>query len=152
MAVSQTNYPVSEHGHRRIPEIGGAGYCALKLPVGKDNADGDVLFTVPTGYRFAVKRLFWEVTTGFTGGASSAVGVSSSNSSYSTAGDLLGGATGDVTATLGTAGIKGGTLGTKFGSNGVVVLEAGDTIKFNKITSAFTAGAGYVHVELAPVG
>lgn len=117
----------------------------LKLAVSKDTADAAVLFTVPAGYRLSVDRAFWEVTTGFTGGSSSAIGLSSSNTAYATAGDILGGASGDVTATLGTAGIKGGTIGAKFGSNGVVVLEAGDTIKFNRVTSAYTAGAGFVH-------
>lgn len=117
----------------------------LKLAIAFGTADAAVLFTTPdTGYKLNVERLFWEVTTGFTGGSSSAIGVSSSNAAYNTKGDLLGGASGDVAATL-VSGIKGGTIGAKFGSNGVVVLVAGDTLRFDRITSAFTAGAGFVH-------
>lgn len=118
----------------------------LALPVDYTLADAAVLFTVPTGYRLYLSRLFWEVSSGFTGGASSAIGISSDATGFSTKGDLLGGASGDVAATL-TAGIKGGTLGAKFGSNGVVVLPAASVIRFDKITSAFTAGAGLVHVH-----
>jgi len=64
---------------------------------------------------------------------------------------LLGGSAGDLTATLVSTGLKykGGTLGTKFGSNGIVALLAGDTIKFNRIaTPFFTAGAGFVHIDI----
>lgn len=118
----------------------------LALPVDFNTADAATLFTVPTGYRLFLSRLFWEVTTPFTGGSSSAIGISSDATGFSTKGDLLGGATGDVLATL-TAGIKGGTVGAKFGSNGVVVIPETKLIRFDRITSAFTAGAGLVHVQ-----
>lgn len=119
---------------------------ALKLAVAFGTVDAAVLYTVPVGKRMLIERTFWEVGTGFTGGSSSAIGVSSSQTAQSTKGDLLGGATGDVTATLGTAGVKGGTIGADFASNGVVILEPGATIRFDRITSVFTAGAGFVHV------
>lgn len=126
----------------------------LKLPIGFALADAAVLFTVPTltngAAAIELASFWWEITTSFTGGASSAIGVSSSNASYSTKGDLLGGSTGDVAAGLLSTGLthKGGTLGTKYGSNGKIVLIAGDTIRFDRITSVFTAGAGFVHCNV----
>jgi len=129
-------------------------YKHLKLPIGFGTADATALFTVPTlppsCVGLYIGRAFWEVTTSFTGGASSAIGISSNNASYNTKGDILGGASGDVAATLVSTGVKykGGTLGAKFGSNGVIVLVAGDTIRFDRITSAFTAGAGFLHLDI----
>lgn len=117
----------------------------VKVAIAFGTANNAVLFTVPDGLKLALSRAWWEVTTGFTGGTSSAIGLSSSNSAYSTAGDLLGGASGDLAATL-VAGQIGGTIGAKFGSNGVVVLSAADTVKFNRIASVYTAGAGFVHL------
>ena len=143
---------VSTHGHGKVTSLEGSGAGTLKLAISSATADGEVLFTVPDGHYLRLNRTYWDIQTGFTGGASSAIGLSSSNASYATKGDLLGGASGDVTATLGTAGIKGGTIGAKFGSNGVIVLAPGDTIKFDRITSAFTAGSGYVFVEVVEVG
>lgn len=119
---------------------------ALKLPISYETEDEDTLYEVPEGKRIVIERLFWEVTEGFTGGTSSAIGISSSLDPHDDKGDLLGGASGDATATLGTAGVKSGTIGTSLGSNGLVVLGEGDTIRFDRIASAFTAGAGFVHV------
>jgi hypothetical protein len=118
---------------------------ALKLPVAFGTADAAALYTVPADKRMHIERTFWEVTTAFTGGSSSAIGVSSDQAPHETKGDLLGGASGDVLAGL-TAGVKSGTIGASFGSNGVVVLEPGSVIRFDRITSAFTAGAGFVHL------
>jgi len=127
----------------------------LKLPIDFSLADAAVLYTIPTLINGAsavrIDKVYWEVTTSFTGGASSAIGISSNNTGYATKGDLIGGASGDVAATLVSTGLtyKGGTLGAKFGSNGIVALVAGNTIRFDRITSAFTAGAGYVHIDLS---
>lgn len=118
---------------------------ALKLAIGSGTADAAMLYTVPTGKRLLIERTLFEVTTAFTGGTASAIGLSSSQAPHETKGDLLGGSGGDVAATL-VAGVTGGTIGASFGSNGVVLLEAGATILFDRITSAFTAGAGFVHV------
>lgn len=131
-------------------------YKHLKLPIGFGTANSTVLFTVPTLPNGCVGlylgRLWWEVTTSFTGGASTAIGVSSSNTGYNTAGDLLGGTAGDglVGVSLVSTGLKykGGTLGTKYATNGIIALVAGDTIIFNRIASAFTAGAGFVHIDV----
>jgi len=131
----------------------------LKLPIGFALADAAILFTVPTLTNGAVgiqlDSLYWEITTSFAGGASTAIGVSSSNANFSSKGDLLGSATGDglVGVSLVSTGLtyKGGTLGTKFGSNGKIVLVAGDTIRFDRIASVFTSGAGFVHINASYV-
>lgn len=124
---------------------GGETY-ALKLAFDYTTADSAVLYTVP--YRSRVVSVFWEIITGFTGGSSSAIGLSSSQAPHDTAGDVHGGSAGDVAATL-VAGVVRGTQGLSFtASPFVVVLDPGATIKFNRIASAFTAGAGYAHMEL----
>ena len=131
------------------------GEVDLALPITFATADATALLTIQAGSRLCIRELFWEVTTSFTGGASSAIGVSSNKTTptiWSTKGDLLGGATGDVLATLvSTAadGIVAGTVGTDWDTvakrrGGIWVPT--DTIRFDAITSAFTAGAGYVHV------
>lgn len=141
----------SPHGHSKLPKASGAGVVALKLAIGFGTADGEVLFTAPAGHNIRISRAWWNVQTAFSGGAASAIGASSSNAAYNTSGDILGGATGDVAASL-VAGQKGGTVGAKMSGNQVVVLAPGDTIKFNRITSAFTAGAGYLMLEVSEVG
>lgn len=118
------------------------GTVDLKLPIGYGTANAAVLLTMPTGARMIVRRCYWEVTTGFTGGSSSAIGLSGP-SPHNTAGDLLGGSGGDVAATL-VAGVALGTIGADTAAG--VLLKAADTVKFDRITSAFTAGAGYAHV------
>lgn len=119
----------------------------LKLTVTKDTANNAVLYTVPAGFRLKPVDPFWEPTADWTGGSSSAIGLSSSSAKASTAGDLLGGASGDVAAGLLAADVFTGTVGTKIGAPGTV-LVGGDTIKFNRITSAFTAGTGFAHVPV----
>jgi hypothetical protein len=136
------------------PGAGGGAFTRLdlaielKLAIAFGTADAAALLTVPVGMKLWLQSLAWEDTLSFTGGASSAIGVSSSNANYNTKGDLLGAAAGDVAATLIQTGnpYKGGTLGAKYGTNGRVILVAGDTIRFDRITSAFTAGTGFVHV------
>ena len=127
------------------------GGCELKMPIAFGTADAAILWTVPTGCLFEAREFFWDVTTGFTGGAASAIGLSSSNKNdaadYRTKGDLLGGATGDVAATLvaSTGGHTRGTIGTDWDTlvKRRTVFKAGETIRFDRITSAFTAGAGF---------
>lgn len=120
----------------------------LTLPIAFGTADAAALFTVPAGYRLFVHRACWEVTADFTGGASSAIGLSSDATGFTTKGDILGGATGDVLATL-VAGLKGGTVGAKFASNGIVVIPETKVVRFDRITSVFTAGTGFVHLHVS---
>lgn len=114
------------------------GTIDLSLDVAYGTADLAVLFTVPVGARLILGRGYWDVDIAFTGGSSSAIGLAGP-SPHATAGDLLGGSGGDVAATL-TAGVKLGTIGADTAAG--VMLKAGDTVVFNRITSAFTAGAG----------
>lgn len=118
----------------------------LALPFTFATADATVLFTVPAGGRLYVHRTLWEIAVSMTGGSTPAIGLSSSATGYTTKGDLQGGASGDLTAAL-TAGLRPGTLGAKFGSNGVVVLPAAATVRFDRVADAFTAGSGFAHLH-----
>lgn len=121
----------------------------LKLAIAFGTLDAAVLFTVPALMRILVEQAFWEVTTSFTGGTNAAVGVSSDVAPHDTKGDILGGATGDVLATLVSTGgaTKQGTAGASFtAAPKMVVLDAGSLVRYDLIASAFTAGAGFVHL------
>ena len=124
----------------------------MKLAIGFGTADNAVLHTVPTGFALRTTGLpYWDVTTGWTGGASSAIGIDASLTGYTTKGDLLGGAAGDVAATL-VAGVQPGTIGPKLDTPAEVqafLLKAADEIHFGRITSAFTAGAGFVCIPVS---
>lgn len=125
----------------------------LKLPIAFGTADAAVLFTVPStsgGYTIRgleLQKLYWEITADWTGGASSAIGVSSSRTGFTTKGDLLGGAAGDVAATLVAASLFAGTVGAKslVTLASTAIIRAAETLRFDRITSAFTAGTGFVH-------
>ena len=123
-------------------------FVDLKFAVSFATTDAAVLFTVPTGFRLQPIRPFWEVAVGWTGGAASTIGLSSSNAAYATKGDLLGAAAGDAAAVLIVAspGPFVGAQGAKLAGAAPVVLVAADTIKFNQITSTYTAGSGFAHV------
>lgn len=123
------------------------GLVDLACAFAYTTADGATLLTLPTGARFALQRAYWEVTTGFSGGSSSAIGVAST--SMSTAGDILGGASGDVAATLVAGAAIPGTVGAKMDALSEIhanLFAAGEVFTFERITSAFTAGAGKVHL------
>lgn len=124
----------------------------LMLPISKDNTDGEAILTVPAGFVLRLTGLpFWIVTTGWTGGSSSAIGLSTSITGYDTKGDLLGGASGDVAAGL-TAGVKPGTLGGELDDHvgfQALALVEDDEIQFDRITDAFTAGAGFAAIPVA---
>lgn len=128
------------------------GGVDLALPFVFGTADATALLTIQAGTVLHVMSAYWEVGTGFTGGAASAIGLSSNKTTptnWSTKGDILGGASGDVTATLGTAGIKAGTIGTDMDTLTKVrglILVATDTVRLDLITSQFTAGAGNAHL------
>lgn len=128
------------------------GFVDLRLPFTFATADATILLTLQPGQRLMFLDFLWEVSTSFTGGASSAIGVSSSTLTGETSkGNLLGGASGDVAATLVSTGnlIVKGTAGTNWDT--IVHKRAGgfaiatDTIRFDQITAAFTAGVGAVH-------
>lgn len=135
VAIRPTNIDSGDPGRFEIL----ARSFALNMAVTYQTANSAVLFTVPTGFRLVLSRLFYRVTNSFIN-ASGRVGASSSNAAYNTAGDLIGGASGDAAAAL-TTGVRGGTIGAKFGSNGAIELVAGDTILWNVIAAGYTAGA-----------
>ncbi len=119
----------------------------IKVAISSATADAEVLYTVPANVTlFVMPFVMWEVITAWTGGSSSAIGISSSATGFTTKGDIHGGASGDVLATL-TVGTKRGTTGAKIATPGVV-LPAGSTIRFDRITSAFTAGAGNIIIPV----
>ncbi len=129
------------------------GLVRLVLPITFATADATVLATLPTGAEACFFTAYWKITTTFAGGSSSAIGVSSNKTGFSTKGDILGGAAGDLTATLvstGTQNIVAGTIGPKVDTltETKLVLVAGDTIRFDAITSAYTSGVGSVIVLL----
>jgi len=144
---SAYGFPMAKNGVRS----GGEPFY-LKLAISYATTDGEVLYTVPTGLTIGMFMAgAWEVTTAFTGGSTPAIGISSSATGYTTKGDVHGGATGDLTATL-VAGFKRGTGGAKItAAPSMVVLPGGSTIKFDRIASAFTAGAGFIHLPFVVV-
>lgn len=121
-------------------------FFTAKLAIGFGTADAALLLTIPENFIVRVPAFpYWENTAAWTGGSSSAIGVSTTKASYNTKGDLLGGAAGDVTANMG-AGVKLGTIGPKFDTLAewqALLLVEGDSIRFDRITSAYTAGAGF---------
>lgn len=122
------------------------GYADLALPFTAATADGATLLTIPTGCVFKLESAHWDITVAMTGGSSSAIGVAATG--HTTAGDILGGATGDVEATL-TAGRKAGTVGAKMDTDvelHSMIFGAAAAFTFERITSAFTAGSGNVRL------
>lgn len=126
-------------------------HFVAKLPIAFGTADAALLLTMPENFVARIVNFpYWEVTTAFTGGSSSAIGVSATRVA-TTKGDLLGGAAGDVLAGL-TAGIKVGTIGPLFDTLAewkALLLVEGDSLRYDRITSVFTAGAGFVCVPLS---
>lgn len=92
---------------------------------------------------------FWSVSVTFTTSTSGAAGLKSSNAGLSTAGDILGGASGDLVATLVSTGAYAkGTVGAKIGKP-PAVLSGAETIVYNLIAGTYTAGTGIAHVPVA---
>jgi hypothetical protein len=112
----------------------------IPLACSFETADAAILATAPTDFRGRVLRGDWGTpTTSFTGGSSSAIGLSSSRTGHTTKGDLHGAAGGNVAAALTTGGFRQGTLGATIAAG--TFLEGGETVRFDRITSVFTAGA-----------
>lgn len=121
----------------------------LYLPVTFATADAAVMFTTPVGARLVPRCAWHDVTTTYDGGSSSAIGASCSVTGWSTKGDILGGAGGDVAATLVSTNTRMvGTVGTKLDdrTDGRLILIADDTLLFDRITSVFTSGASKIRV------
>lgn len=124
---------------------------SMLFPFTFATADAAVLWTAPAGCRFRPRDAWWEIATSLTGGTSSAIGVHASPSGFSTKGDILGGAAGDVAATLVGSSPPYrmvGTGGAKLVSRTTdrLIMIGADTFVFDRITSAFTAGAGNIRI------
>jgi hypothetical protein len=120
----------------------------MDIPIAFGTADAAAIFTTPAGFVLKiVAHPYWDVTTAWTGGSSSSIGLSSSKTGYTTKGDLI---AATVEAAL-TAGVRKGTIGDKMDSvteMQALHLEATDTLRHDRIVSAFTAGAGSVRVPV----
>lgn len=125
------------------------GAVRLVLPFTFETADAAVLLTVPNGCLLYLHEVYWTVSVSFTGGTSSAIGVSSNKTGFTTKGDLLGGATGNLAAALVASAVPiMGTIGAGFDTLAKrrVIWGPGETVRFDRIASAFTAGSGAVNV------
>lgn len=120
------------------------GAVDVKLAISFVTADAAVLATLPTNSALLVHRGYWENTVAYTGGTASAIGLSSSQSPHNVKGDLHGGAGGDIAATLIAGSYVEGTAGADIAAG--VVLRDGSTLRFDRITSVFTTGAGFAHL------
>lgn len=155
---SDSAITADENGVLAVAPAAGSGmwlrndqHVQASLAIDHTTADAAHLLTVPTGFVIKVADdPHYDNTVAFSGGTNAAIGVSESIAAGSTKGDLLGGATGDLAAALGT-GIKLGTAGTKMdtiANRRAHVLVAGDYLRFDRIADNFTAGAGFVRVPL----
>lgn len=125
------------------------GAVLLAFPFDFSKADAAAHFTTPAGSLLLLRKLFWGISADFTGGAASTIGASSNKAGFNTKGDLLGGAAGDAAATLvASAGYANGTIGAKLDTVAelhTALWVPGDTIRHDRITSAFTAGTGVLY-------
>jgi hypothetical protein len=127
------------------------GRALITLPITFATADAAILWTMPTGAVLKFTSLYWTITTSFTGGTNAAIGVSSTKTNFTTKGDLLGGAGGDVLAALTTAlSPTPGTIGVKMdaltNAETNALWVATNTIRFDRVADAFTAGVGAVNI------
>ncbi len=121
----------------------------ISLTVAFGLADAAVLLTVPTGAVIMPRHFWWTISTDWTGGTSSAIGVSTDAAAHTTKGDLLGGASGDIAANLEAADSPTfGTVGAVWTTPAEreLMIVATEIIRYDEITSAFTAGAGTVEM------
>lgn len=126
----------------------------MKIPIGFADTNGEAIETIPAGFALRLIGMpYWEITTGFTGGTDSAIGISTNITGYTTAGDILGGASGDLAVTL-VAGDVTGTIGDELGDMAgfhALLFIAASEIQFDRIVDAFTAGAGFVCIPVVQV-
>lgn len=120
----------------------------LVLPVTFATADNTALVTMPAELTFApiYGTMFWEMTSSWAGGVASTIGLSMQNPAHPrNKGGLMGGVAGNSGFT--SACFYQPTLGTDMsGNTQAPILSPGGKILFDRITSAFTSGAGNAHV------
>jgi len=123
------------------------GTVDLSMAITSATTNNQVLLTLQSGQRLRPADFYWETTLAWSGGSSSGIGLNSNKTGFSTAGDLLGNTLGDVAATLVT-GVTAGTVGGGFDTvtkRHNAIFVSGDTIRFNRVVSAYTTGAGNAH-------
>lgn len=133
----------------------------LTMPFTYATADAAVLFTVPTGVYLIPSLLWWNITTSMTGGTSAAIGVSSNKTGFTAKGSLLGGAAGDVLASLtaaasptrGTPGSRAYVGASRLVREVVAVATAAATPTYavEQLLYAKTIGTGAAGVKLATI-
>lgn len=124
------------------------GTVDISIPVTSATADAAILMTLQAGMRMIPRKLYWDTSITWSGGASSTIGISSTKTGFSTKGDLLGGAAGESGGVL-VPGIAPGIIGVGLDSvakQWSAVFVSGDTFRFDRVTSAFTTGASNAHV------
>lgn len=122
----------------------------MKLPIAFTNTDGEAILTMPEGFALRLTGFpYWEITTPFSGGTGSTIGISTSKTGYDTEGDILGGASGDSTE-VESAGLSPGTVGAELDLTGfhALLFVEGDEFRYDRITDAYTAGAGFVCIPV----
>lgn len=124
----------------------------MKIPIAFGMADAEAIETIPEGFALRLTgHPYWEIVTPFAGGVASTIGISTDLTGYDTKGDILGGAAGDSTA-VESAGIAVGTQGGQLNDNvgfNDILMEEGKKFRYDRITSAYTAGAGFVRIPVA---
>mgnify|MGYP000923886183 CR=1 FL=1 len=127
------------------------GACELVFPFTFETADAAVHCALQAGCFLHVLEPSWMVSTSFTGGTSSTIGLSSNKTGFTSKGDLLGGAAGDAAANLTASATvrRMGTIGAGFDTLAKrrVIWGPGDNFRHDRITSAFAAGVGQVRVS-----
>lgn len=125
----------------------------LVIPVTFANTDNQQLVLVPTPMTLlpVYAGIFLEVTTAWAGGTTPKIGLSFTNGTVTrTQGNLAGGATGNGAFTFVT--YKQLTLGSQYsiaaGTTDAVVLGPGSTILWDRISDAYTSGAGNIHIPV----
>jgi hypothetical protein len=147
LAVLPTTGSASGRWIRRDPAFD------LLLPVTFANTDNQQLVLVPAEMTLlpVYAGIFLEVSTAWGGGATPTIGLSFTNGTVTrTKGNLAGGAAGNGAFTYVT--YRQMTLGSQYsiatGTVDAIVLGPGSTILFDRITDAYTSGAGNFHIPV----
>jgi hypothetical protein len=123
--------------------------AVLKIPFSFANTDDEVIFTVPAGFAMRLTAYpFLDIATSFAGGASSSFGISTNITGYTADGALVG-VTLEAAA---TEGVKPCTIGAELPDLAhfhALLFVEGSVIEYNRVVSAFTAGAADLCLPVA---
>jgi len=138
LTIRPTDLGTTDPGRWRLE----SNVVELSLAFTYATADAAVLYTVPTGCILQIMSLWWEITADFTGGSSSAIGVSSNKTGFTAKGCLLGGKTGDVLASLTAA------LSPTWGTRGFLAVPDSRIIQENVAVATAAATPTYAIQQL----